>query len=84
LIIRWVGDQTGNWDGIKAALKNMIHSAWRNYLNFGCDIGGYRTQHGEPLGRSKNVFIRWFQMGTFLPLMENGGNGEHRQVLHLF
>ena len=32
----------------------------------------------SPLGRTKEVFTRWFQLGTFLPLMENGGNGEHR------
>lgn len=74
----WVGDQTGNWDGIKVALNNLMHSAWNNYLNFGVDIGGYRTDGKSPLGREKNVFIRWFQLGSFLPLMENGGNGEHR------
>ena len=48
-------------------------------LNFGCDIGGYRTDGIVILlGRTKEVFTRWFQLGTFLPLMENGGNGEHR------
>jgi alpha-glucosidase (family GH31 glycosyl hydrolase) len=73
----WVGDQTGDWDGLKAALNNLIRSAWRGYLNFGCDIGGYRTD-GSKLGRTKLVFTRWFQLGTFLPLMENGGEGEHR------
>jgi alpha-glucosidase (family GH31 glycosyl hydrolase) len=24
------------------------------------------------------VFIRWAQVGAFSPLMENGGDGEHR------
>ena len=73
----WVGDQTGNWDGLKAALNNILRSAWRGYLNFGCDIGGYRTDNSK-LGRTKEVFTRWFQLGALLPLMENGGNGEHR------
>ena len=41
------------------------------------DIGGYRNDKSK-LGREKEVFIRWFQLGAFLPLMENGGNGEHR------
>lgn len=75
----WVGDQTGNFDGLKVALNNIMHSAWKNYLNFGMDIGGYRTDSSSgPFGRSKEVFIRWFQLGAFVPLMENGGNGEHR------
>lgn len=30
----------------------MFHSAWNNYVNFGSDIGGYRTGEG-PLGRMK-------------------------------
>ena len=74
----WVGDQTGNWDGLQAALNNLLRSAWRGYLNFGGDIGGYRTDNSNKLGRTKEVFTRWFQLGALLPLMENGGNGEHR------
>ena len=47
------------------------------YTNFGCDIGGYRSGNGT-LGRTKELFIRWAQLGTFSPLMENGGCKEHR------
>jgi alpha-glucosidase (family GH31 glycosyl hydrolase) len=39
----------------------------------GLDIGGYRR--GE---RSRKLFIRWSQLGALVPLMENGGRGEHR------
>ena len=73
----WVGDQDGTFDGLQDALVNIIHSAWNGYLNFGSDIGGYRTDK-SPLGRTKEVFTRWFQLGAFVPLMENGGSGEHR------
>ena len=30
------------------------------------------------LGRTKELLIRWAQLGAFSPLMENGGNQEHR------
>jgi len=30
------------------------------------------------LGRTKLLLIRWAQLGAFSPLMENGGNQEHR------
>lgn len=73
----WVGDQDPTFDGLQDALKNMFYSAWVNYTNFGSDIGGYRTGKG-PLGRSKELFMRWFEMAAFTPLMENGGNKEHR------
>lgn len=48
-----------------------------DYANFGSDIGGYRSGSGV-LGRTKELLIRWAQLGAFSPLMENGGNKEHR------
>jgi alpha-glucosidase (family GH31 glycosyl hydrolase) len=75
----WVGDQDPTFDGLKEALKNMFHSAHRGYVGFGSDIGGYRSGDGkEPLGRSRELFLRWAQLGAFCSLMENGGNHEHR------
>jgi alpha-D-xyloside xylohydrolase len=74
----WVGDQDATFEGLRAALNNMYYSAAQGYLAFGSDIGGYRTEDGEPLGRTKELFVRWAQLGAFSPIMENGGGGEHR------
>jgi alpha-glucosidase (family GH31 glycosyl hydrolase) len=52
----------------------VIHSAWIGYLNFGFDIGGYRGNKNKV---PKNVFVRWAQVGSMVPFMENGGNGLH-------
>ena len=35
----WVGDQDPDFSGLQRALQNMFHSAWRNYTNYGSDIG---------------------------------------------
>ncbi len=72
----WVGDQDDTFDGLKAALKNYFHSSWstQNYSNFGSDIGGYDVS----VPRTKEILIRWAQLGSMSPLMENGGGGEHR------
>jgi len=69
----WTGDADPTFAGMREMLNNMFHSAWAGYVNFGTDIGGYRNGN-----RTKNLFTRWFQMGAFTPLMENGGDGEHR------
>jgi alpha-glucosidase (family GH31 glycosyl hydrolase) len=74
----WVGDQDATFEGLKKALNNMYHSYLYGYLIFGSDIGGYREDDTEPLKRSKELFIRWAQLGAFSGLMENGGGGEHR------
>ena len=74
----WVGDQDATFEGLRAALLNMYYSAQLNYIAFGSDIGGYREDNTYSTGRSKEVFVRWAQLGAFNPVMENGGGGEHR------
>ncbi len=75
----WVGDQDATFEGMVWALNNMYHSYEMGYLSFGSDIGGYRENDLFPINnRSKELFIRWAQLGTFSGLMENGGGGEHR------
>nr|WNS50071.1 alpha-glucosidase [Halisarca dujardinii] len=77
MISGWVGDQDPTFEGLQGCLRRYLQSAWAGYANFGSDIGGYRSGNGT-LGRSKELFIRWAQLGAFSPLMENGGNKEHR------
>ncbi|UCD84733.1 MAG: hypothetical protein JSU92_00665 [Deltaproteobacteria bacterium] len=75
----WVGDQDATFAGLKAALNNMLESSKLGYIAFGSDIGGYREEDSiPPEGRTKELFIRWAQLGAFSPVMENGGGGEHR------
>lgn len=76
----WVGDQDGSFEGIRDALDNMYWSSERGYVAHGSDIGGFRSdmQAYPGLGRPKDAFIRWAQLGAFSPVMENGGGGEHR------
>jgi alpha-glucosidase (family GH31 glycosyl hydrolase) len=74
----WVGDQDPSFAGMQAALNNMYWSAEYNYIAFGSDIGGYRDDSDLPLGRDKELLIRWAQLGALNPVMENGGAGEHR------
>jgi alpha-glucosidase (family GH31 glycosyl hydrolase) len=75
----WVGDDDSTFNGLRGCLRKVIYSAWLNYANYGCDIGGYR---GNSNSLNKELFIRWFQLSAFLPLMENGGGGEHRPWMY--
>ncbi len=72
----WVGDQDADFGGLQMALRNLYYSSIYGYLAFGSDIGGYRHDDSE-LGRDKETFLRWAQLGAFCPVMENGGSGEH-------
>ena len=70
----WVGDQTHDWIGLQAALKDMFISAAAGYATVGSDIGGYNGDSEI----SKQLLLRWTQLGAMLPIMENGGLKEHR------
>jgi alpha-glucosidase (family GH31 glycosyl hydrolase) len=74
----WVGDEDATYDGLTTALHYMLESGRRGYVGFGSDIGGYRTDpNAGPLGRTKQLFLRWTAVGALSSFMENGGNGEH-------
>lgn len=74
----WVGDDDASFQGLRSCARKVLYSAQANYTNFGCDIGGYRGIQTS----QKELFIRWAQLGAFLPLMENGGGGEHRPWMY--
>jgi alpha-glucosidase (family GH31 glycosyl hydrolase) len=60
-------------------LTQIIYSAWMGYGNYGCDVGGYR---GNDNTKYSTNFLRSAQLNAFLPLMENGGGGEHRPWMY--
>ncbi|CAF3599623.1 unnamed protein product [Rotaria sp. Silwood1] len=74
----WVGDEDGTYKGLQTALRYMLESGRRGYVGFGSDIGGYGTDSSAgPLGRTKELFLRWTAVGALSSFMENGGGGEH-------
>ena len=73
----WVGDDNADMRGLRGCARKVIYSAWDGYGSYGCDIGGYRAQQLSPED-TKEYFLRSAQLNAFLPLMENGGAGEHR------
>lgn len=75
----WVGDQDGNWNGLRAAIANMKESAKRGFLSFGSDTSGFRNSGGL---REPELFVRWTQLSAFNGVFENGGSGEHRPWLY--
>lgn len=85
MVSGWVGDDESSWNGFRGAARKVIYSAWAGYANFAFDIGGYLSLDVDkqlPADQAKELFLRWAQFGAFLPLMENGGGGEHRPWMY--
>lgn len=77
----WIGDQEGTWGGLRAAIRVLMTSGNLRQVNFGSDIGGFRTSHNNHM-RDPKLLVRWTQLGAFVPIMENGGSGEHRPWMY--
>lgn len=75
----WVGDDDATFNGLRGCARKVIFSAWMGYGNFACDVGGYR---GNDETKDHVQFLRSAQFNSFLPLMENGGGGEHRPWMY--
>jgi hypothetical protein len=82
----WVGDQEHTWDGLNLALKNIFISANAGYAAVGSDIGGYAKEidYSTYITPNKNLFIRWAQFGSLVPIMENGGQSNKQHQPWLF
>ena len=79
--VGWVGDKYSTWDGLVLALNNMFISANAGYATVGSDIGGYKD---NTTPQNKNLFLRWTQLGSLLPVMENGGKTDDHHMPWLF
>ncbi len=58
----WTGDTETSWKELKQNLITILNLSLSGISYTGCDIGGFT---GSPTGE---LFIRWLQMGLFLPL----------------
>jgi alpha-glucosidase len=58
----WTGDMRTGWDNLRQSLSTVLGLGLSGYPFAGPDIGGFS---GEP--PSAELFIRWFQLASFLP-----------------
>ncbi|MCX7883219.1 MAG: DUF5110 domain-containing protein [Brevinematales bacterium] len=61
----WTGDNTASWDHLRLNLSMVLNLGLSGVPFAGADIGGYT---GTP---SEELFIRWIQLGVFLPFVRN-------------
>ncbi len=62
---KWTGDNTANWEHLKMNVPMVLNLGLSGVPFTGADVGGYT---GTP---SPELFIRWMQAGSMLPLFRN-------------
>ena len=91
--ITWSGDTSSNWDTLKRQIPEgaSFSAAGEPYWNM--DIGGFFPQNQEDLwfisGQYnkgcedlgyRELYTRWLQYGTFLPMMRSHGTYTPREI----
>lgn len=58
----WTGDVETSWEGLQQTIPTILGLGLSGHAFSGVDIGGFSGSPGAEL------YLRWFQMATFLPL----------------
>ncbi|KAF4992417.1 hypothetical protein FGRMN_7162 [Fusarium graminum] len=77
----WSGDIASSWSSFHNQLCAGLNMGLSGIPWWTTDIGGFHG--GDPNDESfRELFVRWFQWGTFCPVMRLHGDREPRQPQH--
>ena len=77
----WSGDIASSWLSLKNQLAAGLNMGLAGIPWWTTDIGGFHG--GDPTDPAfQELFVRWFQWGTFCPVMRLHGDREPRQQQH--
>lgn len=77
----WSGDIASSWGSFRNQLSAGLNMGMSGLPWWTTDIGGFHG--GDPRDEAfRELFVRWFQWGTFCPVMRLHGDREPRQPQH--
>ena len=90
----WSGDITASWDTLRRQIPEGLSFCASGLPYWNCDIGGFFVASrdewfwdgdfdaGVADAGYRELFLRWFQYGTFLPMMRVHGTDTPREIWH--
>ncbi|MCR5414662.1 MAG: DUF5110 domain-containing protein [Kiritimatiellae bacterium] len=81
----WSGDVASNWDVLRRQIPGGLNYTMTGNPNFNCDLGGFfagRYNRGGGVDNEnwRELYVRWMQLGTFLPMMRSHGTDVPREI----
>lgn len=74
----WSGDIPSTWASLEAEVSGIINYSASGIPYFGTDIGGYHGFNSSDPD-SREMYLRWIQLGTFMTIMRSHGAGNARE-----
>lgn len=90
----WSGDISASWDTLARQIPEGLNFAASGLPYWTCDVGGFFVKPGDawfargefPDGVGdpgyRELFLRWFQYGTFQPMLRAHGTDTPREIWH--
>jgi alpha-D-xyloside xylohydrolase len=87
----WSGDIASRWDDLYNQITAGVSISYAGLPNWTFDIGGfanearYSARDVKPadLAEWRELNLRWFQMGAFMPLFRSHGEYPYREIFNL-
>ena len=85
----WGGDVASSWEVLDKQIPAGINYSLTGNPHWNCDLGGFFAAWGAPKGAPKRsveseewreLYVRWMQLGTFLPMMRSHGCQVPREI----
>jgi alpha-D-xyloside xylohydrolase len=85
----WSGDVVARWSNLRDQISAGINFSLSGIPNWTTDIGGYALEaryekpDAKDLKEWRELNLRWFQFGSFMPLFRSHGQGVDREIYNL-
>lgn len=85
----WSGDIVPRWDDMREQISGLVNASMAGAPNVSFDIGGfspekrYETQDPAHLAEWRELNLRWFQYGAFVPVFRLHGQFPYREIWNI-
>ena len=82
----WSGDVVCNWETFRKHIPTGLNFSLSGIPYWNTDIGGFFNwpYHGGAENKAYHeLYTRWFQYGTFLPMQRSHGSGVKKEIYNL-
>lgn len=82
----WSGDIVPRWDDFREQISGLVNASMAGAPNVSFDIGGFsperRYERKDPahLAEWRELNLRWFQHGAFVPIFRSHGQFPYREI----
>jgi alpha-D-xyloside xylohydrolase len=75
----WTGDTRGDWDTLAVQIQACLGMSAAGIPYVNTDIGGFTASGKSDSPNYRELYLRWFQFGTFCPEMRSHGTRTPRE-----